>query len=468
MSNPVRQVHLAAHFPGVNHHTVWSDPASGSHIDFESFAHLARTAERGLFDFFFLAEGLRLRERAGQIHDLDVVGRPDTLPVLAALAGVTDHLGLIGTINATFNEPVELARQFATLDLLSNGRAGWNVVTSSDAFTGENFRRGGYLDAADRYVRAADQVAATRQLWDAVRDHLPARFERHSPQFDITGDYDTPRPLQGHPVVLQAGDSADGRSFGARTADGIFARWFETAEQRRNSYDDFKQRATAAGRDPEHLKVFPGVSVALGATAEEAEAADLEIRRGQITPQTALALLGQVWNRDLSGEDPDGPLPSVAPDRSAPAVVQGQSRRNDADDLAQRYRAIAKEKNLSIRELIIEVSASRTFVGTPKRVAAQLAEAIADRQADGFILVPHLCPGGLDPFVDQVVPELQDLGVYRTEYPAATLRGNLELPPAGHQPVADPLSHRVRTPGIPDPQEKSDSRDNSEPAKVSA
>lgn len=137
-----KQIHLAAHFPGVNNTTVWSDPSAGSQIDFASFVHLAQTAERGLFDFLFLAEGLRLREYRGRIHDLDVVGRPDTFTVLAALAAVTEHLGLAGIINTTFNEPYEVARQFASLDHLSDGRAAWNMVTSSDAFTGENFRRG--------------------------------------------------------------------------------------------------------------------------------------------------------------------------------------------------------------------------------------------------------------------------------------------------------------------------------------
>src|SRR5690348_3908626 len=160
-------IHLAAHFPGVNNTTVWSSPESGSQIDFESFTHLAQTAERGLFDFFFLAEGLRLREHRGRIHDLDVVGRPDTFAVLNALAAVTDKLGLAGTINSTYNEPFELAKQFASLDHLSGGRAAWNVVTSSDAFTGENFRRGGYLAHSERYRRAAEVIEATRALWDS-------------------------------------------------------------------------------------------------------------------------------------------------------------------------------------------------------------------------------------------------------------------------------------------------------------
>src|ERR1700733_1625977 len=149
-----KQIHLAAHFPGVNNTTVWSDPEAGSHIDFSSFVKLAQTAERAKFDFFFLAEGLRLREQRGKIHDLDVGGRPDTFTVLSALAAVTRYIGLSGTINSTFNEPFEVARQFASLDHLSGGRAAWNVVTSSDAFTGANFRRGGFLPHAERYERA--------------------------------------------------------------------------------------------------------------------------------------------------------------------------------------------------------------------------------------------------------------------------------------------------------------------------
>src|SRR4029077_4815488 len=184
-TKPLKQVILAAYFPGVNNTTVWSDPRSKSQIEFSSFVHLAQTAERGKLDFFFLAEGLRLREQRGRIHDLDVVGRPDTLTVLGALASVTTHLGLVGTLNATFREPYELARQLATLDHLSEGRAGWNVVTSSDAFTGENFRRGGFLDYADRYERAGEFIRTARLLWDSwaedeiVADQASGQFLKH-------------------------------------------------------------------------------------------------------------------------------------------------------------------------------------------------------------------------------------------------------------------------------------------------
>src|ERR1700677_3074310 len=164
-----KQIHLAAHFPGVNNTTVWSDPAAGSHIEFDSFTRFAQTAERGKFDFMFLAEGLRLREQNGLIYDLDVVGRPDTFTVLAALAAVTDRLRLAGTIHSTFNQPYEVARQVATLDHLSEGRAAWNVVTSWDAFTGENFRRGGYLLQSERYARAKQFMYTTWELFDSWR-----------------------------------------------------------------------------------------------------------------------------------------------------------------------------------------------------------------------------------------------------------------------------------------------------------
>ena len=193
-------------------------PQAGSQIEFDSFEHTARTAERGKFDFFFLAEGLALRERAGQIFDQDIIGRPDTFTVLASLAAVTEHLGLAGTINATFNEPYELARQFATLDQLSGGRAAWNVVTSFDAFTGQNFRRGGYLDRAQRYERAEETVALVRQLWDSwrnddiVADKASGRFLTrpdagefafHGSHFDVNGRFTVPRSPQGRPVILQ-------------------------------------------------------------------------------------------------------------------------------------------------------------------------------------------------------------------------------------------------------------------------
>ncbi|WP_327405152.1 NtaA/DmoA family FMN-dependent monooxygenase [Streptomyces sp. NBC_01288] len=426
-----KQIHLAAHFPGVNSTTVWADPRSKSQIAFSSFEHLARTAERGRFDFFFLAEGLRLREHKGRIHDLDVVGRPESLTVLNALAAVTERIGLAATVNATFNEPYELARRLATLDHLSAGRAAWNVVTSSDAFTGENFRRGGYLDRADRYSRAAEFVDVARELWDSwTPDGLSRPFAHRGQHFDIAGEFTVPRSPQGHPVVIQAGDSGEGREFAARTADVIFTR-HGTLEDGRAFYADVKGRLAKYGRSEDDLKIMPGVGVVLGDTAAEAEERAAEIRRQQVSPQNAVLALEQIWGTDLSSYDPDGPFPDFDPVPDS-SLTQGRTRRGDTVAMAEKWRALSREKGLSIRQTVIETSGRQSFIGTPEAVAAELETFVRQDAADGFILVPHLTPGGLDEFVDRVVPLLQERGAFRTEYRGTTLRSHLGLPdPAG-------------------------------------
>ncbi|GIE91657.1 LLM class flavin-dependent oxidoreductase [Actinoplanes regularis] len=419
-----KQIILAAHFPGVNNTTVWSDPRSGSQIDFASFEHLARTAERGKFDFFFLAEGLRLREQRGLIHDLDVVGRPDTLTVLAALAAVTEHLGLAGTLNATYHEPYELARQLATLDHLSGGRAAWNVVTSPGAFFGENFRRGGFLDHADRYVRAGEFIKAARTLWDTDGGD----FHIRSSQFDIEGRFGVPRSPQGHPVILQAGDSDGGRELAAEHSDAIFSRHHQLADAQ-EFYRDVKDRLARYGRTRDSLKIIPGVSYVLGDSDADAQEKAQHIRRQQVSPQTAILLLEQLWNRDLSAYDPEGPLPEIDPlvDEDDTIIKGRAGMYPDRLKTANEWRARAEQKNLSIRDLIIEVTGRQNFIGTPDRVASLLNEYVQTDACDGFILVSHLTPTGLDDFVDQVVPLLQERGVFRTEYQADTLRGNLGL-----------------------------------------
>ncbi|MFE2519495.1 NtaA/DmoA family FMN-dependent monooxygenase [Streptomyces mirabilis] len=422
-----KRIHLAAHFPGVNSTTVWTDPRSKSQIDFASFEHLARTAERGLFDFFFLAEGLRLREHEGRVHDLDVVGRPESITVLNALAAVTARLGLAATVNATFNEPYELARRLATLDHLSGGRAAWNVVTSSDAFTGENFRRGGFLDRADRYARAAEFVATARELWDSWTPEGVARpFAHQGQHFDIAGEFGLPRSPQGQPVVIQAGDSDEGREFAAATADVVFTR-HGTLDAGREFYADVKGRLATYGRSPEDLKIMPGVTVVLGDTAADAVERAAEVRRRQVSPQNALLALEQIWGVDLSSYDPDGPLPDIDPEPE-PALAQGRVRVADPLAVAEKWRALSRAKGLSIRQTVIEASGRQSFVGTPETVAAELDEFVTAGAADGFILVPHLTPGGLDEFVDRVVPLLQERGAFRTEYTGTTLRSHLGLP----------------------------------------
>ncbi|MFJ9888627.1 NtaA/DmoA family FMN-dependent monooxygenase [Streptomyces sp. NPDC091287] len=420
-------MHLAAHFPGVNNTTVWADPRSRSQIDFSSFEQLARVAERGKFDFFFLAEGLRLREHNGRVHDLDVVGRPESLTVLNALAAVTDRLGLAATVNATFNEPYELARRLATLDHLSAGRAAWNVVTSSDAFTGENFRRGGYLDRGDRYTRAAEFVATARELWDSwTPDGASRPFAHEGPQFTISGEFTVPRSPQGHPVVIQAGDSDEGREFAASAADVIFTR-HGTLEAGRAFYTDVKARLAAYGREPGDLKIMPGVTVVTGDTDAEAQEHAAEIRRQQISPQNAILTAEQLWGTDLSAYDPDGPLPEIDPVIDS-GLVKGRVLYGDPFAVVARWRALAEAKRLSLRQTVIETTTRQSFIGSPRTVAAELTAFVDERAADGFILVPHLTPSGLDDFVDRVVPLLQESGAFRSEYTGSTLRSHLGLP----------------------------------------
>ncbi|MDL5160082.1 LLM class flavin-dependent oxidoreductase [Actinomycetospora termitidis] len=427
-----KQIHLAAHFPGVNNTTVWSDPASGSHIDFSSFEHFARSAERGLFDFLFLAEGLRLREQGGKIYDLDVMGRPDNVSILQAMAAVTQHIGLAGTVNSTFNEPLDVARKLASLDFLSNGRAAWNVVTSWDEFTGENFRRGGYLPKEKRYLRAKEMLDVAKRLWDTDG----GEFDIHTDQFDITGRFPLPRSPQGHPVIIQAGDSEEGREFAASSADAIFTRHGEK-EAGQEFYRDVKGRLAKFGRREEDLKILPAATFVLGDTEEEAAENAREVQYQQVSPATAIAFAEQVWNRDLSDIDPDGPVPSFDP-VTENDVDSGQhfskgraSVRMYRDPVAtaNEWRELGEANGWSLREVVIAKNGRHTFVGTPQRVADTIDDFVQSNASDGFVLVPHITPGGMDPFVDQVVPLLQEKGSFRSSYEGTTLRENLGLSP---------------------------------------
>ncbi|MET4156732.1 NtaA/DmoA family FMN-dependent monooxygenase [Agromyces sp. PvR057] len=464
-----RQVHLAAHFPGVNSTTLWADPLHRSQIDFTAFEHFARTAERGRFDYLFLAEGLRLREHKGQLHELDVVGRPNTLAVLAALAAVTEHIGLVGTLNSTFNEPYELARQLSTLDHLSDGRAGWNVVTSSDAFHGANFRRGGYLDHADRYHRANEFVSLAKELWDSwsadaiVADRATGRylaedadagaFAHRGAQFDVRGRFTTPASPQRYPVIVQAGDSADGRDFASEHAEVIFSR-HSAFEEARAFYADVKGRLAGWGRTEDSLKILPAVTFAIGDTQAEAEEVAREISLAQVTPRNAITALEQLWGTDLTNYDADGPLPAFDPgegpaDTVAGTITKGWAPRfPNAVPIARAWRAQSEAEGLSIRELVIKVAGRQSFIGTPSHIAAELDRYVQERATDGFVVVGTTSPHGLDAFVERVVPELQDRGVHRTEYePGSTLRQNLGLPEPGARDAAVRDAEEVRRVG---------------------
>lgn len=416
-----RLIHFAAHFPGVNQQTVWSDPESGSQIDFDSFKRFAQIAETGLMDYIFLAEGLRLREQKGKLHELDVAGRPNTVSMLAALAAVTEHIGLVGTMSATFNEPADIARQLQTLHVLSNGRAGWNVVTTSNEFTGANFRKGFFLPLEQRYPRAQAMVDAARAIWSTAPGDRQNAVSVHNQLLDFETTGTVPSTAGNYPVLVQAGMSPQGRDFATTNSDIIFSHYggYEMGKAFRS---DITKRLEARGRTADDLKVMPAMAIVIGDTQTEARERALEIRRAQVSPQTAISFVEQVWGCDLSGHDPDGPLPSFEPSEGL-AAEGWVNTYDDRFERAAKWRELAERESLSIRDIAVREYSYDQFVGTPEQIADSLIEAVDGRAADGFTLVGHLVPDGLREFVERVIPILQERGAYRTNYPEnASLR----------------------------------------------
>ncbi|MFF0753235.1 NtaA/DmoA family FMN-dependent monooxygenase [Streptomyces sp. NPDC004267] len=448
---PDAQLHFGVFFQGVNHWTVWSHPDSGSQIDPASFRRIAQTAERGLFDAFFLGDGLRLRETDGRVHELDVAGRPDALVQLSALAAVTHRIGLVSTSNTTFNEPGDLARRFASLDLLSGGRAGWNVVTTDNAWTGANFRRGGFLDHDDRYIRAEEFLRVARSIWDgwadgAVADSADARtwsvpgaigqVRLKGAQFDVELTPTQPRSPQGHPVIFQAGDSPAGRDFGARNADVIFSAHGQDFDDALAFAEDIRRRLRAAGRPEDALRILPGTEIIIGATEKEAEEKARWVRLEQVTPATALAIASRLWNLDLSERDADGPLPTEDPVVLEHTGEFGTRQFRDPRAEVAEWRARAEANGWSLRETVIELGPQRGHIGTPSGLADKFTRFARHGAVDGFNITPYLIPDGLDDIVELLVPELQERGAYRTAYTGTTLREHLDLRPVAEAPSA--------------------------------
>ncbi|MFF7637979.1 NtaA/DmoA family FMN-dependent monooxygenase [Kitasatospora sp. NPDC008050] len=434
MSSTGKAMHLAALFPA-NQSAGWRDPRSGDHSDFATFSGLAHTAERGLFDFFLLADYPRLAEHRGAISEVGTAGEFDQVTVLSALSTVTERIGLVPTVNATFNEPFDVARRLASLDHFSDGRCGWNVVTTSNAWTGENFRRGGYLPHADRYQRAAEFVRAARTMWRSWDADGPTRYRHDGPQFRIGGQFTVPAGPQGCPPTIQAGDSEQGREFAAAYADVVYSRHLGTAGHAFAA--DIRSRTARQGRDPRQVKIMPGVTFALGDTDEEARDNARAAQELAISPQLAICYLERTWGRALSSYDPEGPLPETAPERAPdPSEWSGIAGAEVRSTRARKWRAYAAAHGLGIRELVMKLTGGMPFVGTPSGVAQQMTDYVRSGGADGFVLVPAYAPGGLDEFVDRVVPELQERGSFRTDYTGETLRDHLELPSPRHQSVS--------------------------------
>lgn len=422
------QVHLGVFFTGVGPQLIWADPSCASHHDIETFTDVVRLLERGLFDAFFLGEGLRVRENRGKVFDLDASGRPDAITQLAALAAVTDRIGLVATQNATYNYPADLGRRLASLDFISGGRAGWNIVTTDNAWTGENFRHGGWLPHERRYERATQFVEAAKELWGSEPGGAPVDVTTDLVRFRAAAT--VPPSPQGRPVLFQAGDSDGGRELAAKHADVVFSRHREFAEAAEYARD-LRARLARYGRQPDEVRILPGASVVVGDTEADAEEKARWVRSEQVNGPRALAYLEQYWGADLSAYDPDGPLPDIEPSPDELDPSRGTimiERRAGKLALIQSWRDLAAERGLSIRQLVLEVSGGHaTFTGTPGHIADTWAHYVRSRVVDGFNITPHLLPSSLADIVDKVVPELQDRGVYRTSYEGTTLRDHLGL-----------------------------------------
>lgn len=431
-----RQVRLGAFLPGGGQHVAaWrhpDQPADGA-VNFAFHKELALTAERGLFDAYFLADGLAVGIGGGVEGGNAKVAGFEPVTLFAALAPLTRHIGFIATASTTYEEPYNLARKFASLDLISGGRAGWNVVTTATEAAARNFNLDTQLPHAVRYRRAAEHVEVVRKLWDSfeedtfVRDRASGRFfdpEKLHPTdhggefFKVKGPLNVSRSPQGHPVIVQAGQSEDGRGLAAATAEVIFTahQHIETAQE---FYRDIKSRASGLGRDPDHILIMPGVSPFIGRT--EAEAREKYDRlTGLILEEDGIVLLNGLTGGtlDLSGYDLDGPLPPPPP-------TEGMKSRQAL------IRRIAEENNFTIRQLYQWVASARghfTIVGTPETIVDTLQEWFENEAADGFNILPPWLPTGLNDFVDLVIPELQKRGLFRTAYEGRTLRENLGLP----------------------------------------
>ncbi|HWL26826.1 MAG TPA: LLM class flavin-dependent oxidoreductase [Ureibacillus sp.] len=436
MTNHNREMKLGAFFMIPGHHVAaWRHPKAEAHnvMSFDFIKRLAQTAERGKFDMVFLADGYAVRAKNQAVLGQTVNTLFEPFTLLSALSSVTKNVGLVGTVSTTFNEPFNVARKFASLDHLSGGRAGWNVVTSNTEEEARNFNLDQHLLHSKRYERAEEFVDVVTQLWDSWEDDALV-IEKESANFAdaskihainhkgewfaVEGPLNISRPIQGHPVVVQAGSSETGKELAARTAEVIFTAW-QTLEEAQAFYADVKGRMAKYGRSPEELKIMPGVFPVIGGTEEEAEQ-NKRLLEEIIPEEAGVSLLSGMISVDLSGYPVDGPLPDL-PDPEQ--VNGGKSRFKLLKDLAER-------ENLTIRQLYQRIAGARghrEIKGTPEQIADQMQEWFENGAADGFNIMPPYLPGGLDDFVDQVIPVLQKRGLFRTEYIGSTLRENLGL-----------------------------------------
>jgi alkanesulfonate monooxygenase len=432
--NSTRQLHLGAFMRPASIHTgAWRYPGAYPDANF-NVAHLrrfAQTLERAKFDAFFMADHMAVLNLP-----IDALKRSHTatsfepFTLLSALSQVTERIGLVATGSTTFDAPYHIARRFASLDHLSGGRAGWNIVTTSNPDAALNFGLDDHMEHGERYRRAREFYDVVTGLWDSWADDAFIRDVESGIFFDperlhvldhkgehlsVRGPLNIARPVQGWPVIVQAGSSEAGRQLAAETAEAVFTAPATLADGRR-FYADVKGRMEKLGRHRDHMKILPAAFVVIGETMEEAKAKRARLD-SLVHYDSAIASLSIALGHDASGFDPDAPLPAV------PETNQSRSGRERVIQLAER-------EGLTVRQLAQRLGgyAGLAIVGTPATIADTMEEWLLTEGADGFnIMFPYL-PGGLDDFVDKVVPVLQDRGLFRREYEGRTLRENLGLP----------------------------------------
>lgn len=403
------------------------DAQPSASTDFAFYKRQAQAAEAGKFDFLFVADSLFVTPKSSPHY----LNRFEPLTVLSGLAAVTQHIGLVATLTVSYSEPFNVARQFASLDHLSGGRAGWNVVTSWLEGSASNFSKPSHLAHDVRYRLAGEYLDVVQGLWDSweddslVHDKATGKFfepsklhalDHQGEFFQVKGPLNIARSPQGQPVIFQAGASEDGKNFAAQRADAIFV-GHDNLEEAKAYYKDVKARATGFGRDPETLFILPGIRPVVGSTPEDAEKKYRELAN-LVSIENALANLGRPFNDyDFSAHDLDAPFPEEVSKHGA----------NSNQSASIKILRTAREEKLSLREVALRFATPRShFVGTPEQVADALQRWFDERAADGFVTFESL-PGQLEVFVETVIPILQARGIYRREYTAETLRGNLGL-----------------------------------------
>ncbi|HWO12954.1 MAG TPA: LLM class flavin-dependent oxidoreductase [Polyangiaceae bacterium] len=433
MARP-RQLKLGAFMRPISIHTgAWRYPGAFPDANF-NLRHLrrfAQTLERGRFDAFFMADHLAvLNMPVAALRRSHTVTSFEPFTLLSYLAAATERIGLIATASTTFDAPYHVARRFASLDHISGGRAGWNIVTTSNPDAALNFGLEEHVEHDERYRRAREFYAVVTGLWDSFADDAfvrdvgegiyfePAKLHvlaHKGEHLSVRGPLNIARPIQGWPVIVQAGASEAGRQLAAETAEVVFGAE-STLAGAKSFYADVKGRMEKLGRSRDHLKILPGAFVVLGDSVAEARE-KRELLDSLVHYDSGLSSLSIILGHDASGFDPDGPLPEI------PETNASQSGRRRAIELARR-------EGLSVRQLARRFGgyAGLSFVGTPASVADEMEVWLREEASDGFnILFPYL-PGGLDDFVEKLVPELQRRGIFRREYEGQTLRENLGLP----------------------------------------